>query len=157
MARIHDSISDMPITAKSENRNSPVASGLVPMPAKAMMPMTVAPSSGTCVFFVASSAAAEPRLPCNIETCIPSATTMALSTSIPMAMISAPSEMRSISIEKIAMKNTVPITVSSSVAPTTTAARQPIASASTTTTMATEVARFSRKAFDASSTTTCCW
>ena len=121
------------------------------------MPMTVAPSRGIWVLAAASSAAALLSRPRRIEICIPSATTMALSTSMPIAMISAPSEIRSISIENSAMKNSVPTTVSRSVDPTTTAARQPMKIPSTTTTMETDMARFTRKALEASSTTTCCW
>ena len=155
MASTQESSSEIAITAKSEKRNSPVASGLSPIPAKAMMPMTVAPKSGICVLLAASVAASRELLPCCMEICIPSATTMALSTSIPIAMINAPSEIRSISIAPSAMKKSVPTTVSNRVEPTTTAARQPMKTASTATTMATDMARFSKKAFDASSTTAC--
>ena len=88
---------------------------------------------------------------------MPSATTMALSTSIPMAMINAPRLIRSISMEKIPMKNSVPTTVNNRVEPTTTAARHPMNSASTITTMLTDMARFTRKSLDAFSTTKCCW
>ena len=55
------------------------------------------------------------------------------------------------------MKKNVPTTVSSSVVPTTTAARQPMKTAKTATTMETDIARLTRKSFEASSTTTCCW
>ena len=116
----------------------------------------MAPRSGIWVFPAVSAAASREDLPPCMAICIPSATTMALSTSMPMAMISAPSEIRSISIAKTAMKNSVPTTVSNRVAPTTTEARQPMNSASTPTTMATDMARFTRKAFEASSTTRCC-
>ena len=156
-ASTHDSSSEIPITANNENRNSPVASGLSPMPAKAMIPITVAPKSGICVLLAASSAASRLSLPRRIAICIPSATTMALSTNIPIAIINAPREIRSISMEKIAIKNNVPTTVKSSVTPTTTAARHPMNSARTITTIVTDIARLIRNAFDASSTTTCCW
>ena len=149
-------MSEMPITAKRENRNSPVASGLRPMPAKAMIPMTVAPRRGICVLLAASSAASRDESPRRMAICMPSATTMALSTSMPMAMIRAPREIRSISIEKKAMNKSVPTTVRRSVVPTVTAARQPMKRASTITTMLTDMARLTRKSFEASSTTRCC-
>lgn len=125
MASTQDMSSEMPITAKSENRNSPVASGLRPIAAKAMMPMTVAPSSGICVFDAASSAASRERRPRFMALCMPSATSIALSTSMPIAMINAPSEIRSISMENSFMNRSVPTTVNRSVVPTSTAAANP--------------------------------
>ena len=156
-ARTQDSKSDIPITAKSENINSPVESGLKPMPAKAMMPMMVAPNRGICVLPAASSAASREDLPRPIAIFMPSATTMALSTNIPIAMISAPNEIRSISMEKIDINSTVPTTVSSSVAPTTTDARAPMKTPRTSTTMPTDIARLIKNPLEDSSTTTCCW
>ena len=81
---------------------------------------------------------------------------MALSTSMPMAMISAPSEIRSISMFNSPMNSRVPSTVSSRVLPTTTPMRQPMARHSTPITMATDMARLSRKSLMASLTTWCC-
>ena len=57
IASTHESRSEMPMTAKSENRNSPVESGDSPIPENAMMPMIVAPRSGHSVEETASSAA----------------------------------------------------------------------------------------------------
>ncbi len=156
MAKIQLRRSDMPMTANNENINSPVESGDKPIPANAMMPITVAPKSGIWVRFATSSHASRDGFPRRMAICMPSATTIALSTNIPIAMIRAPSEIRSISIEKIAMKKSVPTTVKSKVPPTTMAARHPMNSANTATTMLTDIARFTKKSLDDSSTTTCC-
>ena len=151
-----DSSSDSVMTANSETMNSPVASGLSPIGPKATIPITVAPSSGTCVFCAASSAASRECSPRRMAVCIPSATTIALSTSMPIAMISAPRLMRSISTPKGSISASVPVTVSNSVPPTTTAARSPMNSAKTTRTMATDMPRLTRKSFEAACTITCC-
>lgn len=76
---------------------------------------------------------------------MPSAMTMALSTGIPMAMISAPRLMRYTLIPKTNMKKKGALKVSASVAATTTAARVPMNSASTPITTITEMARLIRK------------
>ena len=141
------------MTAKRENRNSPEASGDSPMPAKAMAPMMVAPKGGTCVLRAASCAASAAGRPLRISTCMPSALTMALSTTLPMAMIRAPRRMRSTLMPKSTVKKKGKTTVSASVTPTTTAARAPMKRAIIT---PTDSARLIRKALLASSTTTCC-
>ncbi len=83
------------MTVKSDRQNSPVLSGDRPIAAKAMMATTVAPSSGVDVWPVTSRAASSASIPPLIRTNMPSMITIALSTSMPSAMISAPSEMRS--------------------------------------------------------------
>ena len=121
------------------------------------MPITVAPSSGHWVDVTASSAASRRRLPRITPVSMPSATTMALSTSMPIAMISAPREMRSISMANMSMKKTVPATVRKRALPTVSPARHPMKTQSTPTTIAIDRARLNRKELIASSTTMCCW
>ena len=65
-----------------------------PIAAKAVMAMAVAPSSGSWACAVTSRAASSLSCPARIRTIIPSVMTIALSTSMPSAMISAPSEIR---------------------------------------------------------------
>ena len=120
------------------------------------MPMTVAPSSGMLVALSVSAAASSGVWPRAMPITMPSAMTMALSTSIPMAMISAPRLIRSISIPRTAMKKTVASTVRPRVAPTTRPARQPIVSISAPTTITTDCKRPTRKLDTASSTTLVC-
>ncbi len=114
--------SEIRITVYSERVYSPVASCDVPIAAKASTAMIVAPSSGQAVCCTVSTAARTLSTPCCSFTSIPSTTTMALSTSIPSAMISAPREMRS------------------SITP-----MRPMKRSSTTTTMATACSRLTRK------------
>ncbi len=76
---------------------------------------------------------------------MPSVTTMALSTSMPSAMISAPSEMRCIAMPAPYIAISVPATVSTSTAPMISPLRRPMKSSSTTTTMATAPARLATK------------
>ena len=147
---------EIAITAKSENKNSPVASGDRPIPENAMIPITVAPSKGMDVEVSVSAAASSALLPRAIPITMPSVMTMALSTSIPMAMISAPRLIRSICMPKIDMKNRVENTVRLKVRPTTSPARHPMVSIRAATTMATDCPRLTRKLDTASSTTTCC-
>ena len=137
-ARIQLISNEIAITANSENRNSPVASGDNPIPENAMIPITVAPSRGNDVAVSVSAAASSADLPRAMPISMPSAITMALSTSIPMAMISAPRLIRSISMPKTDMKNSVENTVRPRVAPTTKPARQPMVSISAPMTMATD-------------------
>ncbi len=121
-----------------------------------MMPITVAPRSGHCVFLTASSAASSRRFPRCTPVSIPSVTTIALSTSMPIAMMSAPSEIRSISRPNWFMKKIVPSTVRNSTDPTVRPARHPIDTIRTITTMATDSARLIRKSLIDRFTTTCC-
>ncbi len=76
---------------------------------------------------------------------MPSVTTIALSTSMPSAMISAPSEMRCMAMPSIHIAISVPATVSTSTAPMISPLRRPMKSSSTTTTIATAATRLSTK------------
>ena len=74
---------------------SPVLSWLVPMAAKARMAMAVAPARGIAVCLTTAMAASLACSPRCMRIRMPSTTTMALSTSMPRAMIRAPREIRS--------------------------------------------------------------
>ena len=74
---------------------SPVWFLTSPMDANARTATAVAPSSGVACCPQTAFAASIPSSPFSIRTFIPSTTTIALSTSMPSAMISAPSEIRS--------------------------------------------------------------
>ncbi|OPZ41070.1 MAG: hypothetical protein BWY99_00235 [Synergistetes bacterium ADurb.BinA166] len=92
-ARIQLSSRDMLTTWNRLLQNSPVLSGESPIGAKAIAAMIVAPSRGTWVCLTTSIAEDAPSRPLCIPTRIPSATTMALSTSMPSAIMRAPREM----------------------------------------------------------------
>ena len=81
-------------TANKEYKNSPVASSDNPIPEKAAIPITVAPNKGHCVRFTIKLAASLADAPVAIRSIMPSATTIALSTNIPMAITIAPRDMR---------------------------------------------------------------
>ncbi len=138
-------ISEIRITENSERQYSPVLSGDRPIAPKAATATTVAPSSGIAVCPTTSFAAVSPSVPCSIFTRIPSVTTIALSTSMPSAMTSAPSEMRSRMIPCICMMMNVPMIVTSRIEPMIVALRRPMNSISTTITIATASARLIRK------------
>ena len=78
---------------------------------------------------------------------------MALSTSMPIAIINAPSEMRCRLIPSIAINAIVPSTVSSRTLPTTVPARQPIKRHSAPTTVTTDNVRLRKNVLIASLTT----
>ncbi len=88
-----------------------------PIALKARMPTTVPPSSGHTVARTTAPAAGATASPFCSRTRMPSVTTIALSTSMPSAMISAPSEMRCIAMPSIHIAISVPATVSTSTAP----------------------------------------
>ena len=104
--------------------------------------MIVAPSSGVAVWPTTSRAASIPDMPPCIRIRMPSVTTMALSTSIPRAMISAPSEMRSRMTSCVCMMMNEPMIVRASTNPMIKPERSPMNMRSTTITMATAVIRF---------------
>ena len=106
--------------------------------------MTVAASKGKRVVATAAIADSRGLKPCLIRVIMPSVTTMALSTSMPIAIIIAPSEIRCSSIPAVAITPIVPVTVSNSTAPTMTPARQPINRHSAAMTVVMEAVRFSR-------------
>ncbi len=110
-----------------------------------MTATTVAPSSGMEGWDAASIAALMRSMPFCKRTITPSATTIALSTIIPMAMMSAPSDMRCRSSPIRAMaRNVTTITMTRPVRPTTRDDRSPMASHRTPITMATAWARLIR-------------
>ena len=106
--------------------------------------MTVAARRGKRVVATAAMADSRGLRPCLIRVIIPSVTTIALSTSIPIAIIIAPSEIRCSSIPVAAITPMVPVTVSNNTAPTITPARQPINRHSAAMTVVMEAVRFSR-------------
>ena len=73
-------------------------SGDRPIAENARMPMAVPPSRAQMVLPTASRAASTGFIPASMRTSIPSATTMALSTSMPRAITRAPREIRCSSI-----------------------------------------------------------
>ena len=76
---------------------------------------------------------------------MPSVTTMALSTSMPSAMINAPREMRCIAMPSRYIAISVPATVSSRMLPTMRPLRRPMKITSTMTTMTRAATRFATK------------
>jgi hypothetical protein len=123
-----------------------------PMALKARMPTAVPPSSGHLVASTTATAACSGSSPFCSRTRMPSATTMALSTSMPRAMISAPREMRCMAMPSRFIAISVPATVKSSTAPTITPLRRPMNSTSTTTTITTAATRLATKPSTASRT-----
>ena len=139
-------------TANNEYKNSPVASSDNPIPENAAIPIIVAPSNGHCVRLIMYCAALIGLLPMATRSIIPSAITIALSTSMPMAMTIAPNEMRCNCIPINHMNNKVPITVTSNTAPTTTPERQPINKHNVSVTTATDITKFNKNPSTDSST-----
>ncbi len=137
--------SDISTTWNRDLQNSPVESSDSPIAPNAMMATAVAPSSGRAVWLTTALAADSGSSPCWMRTSIPSMTTMALSTSMPRAMISAPSEMRSRATSQEPMKMKVPTMVSASMKPMISPLRTPMNSSNTATTMATACIRLFRK------------
>ena len=140
------------MTQNKEPAYSPISVGDKPIALKARMPTTVPPSKGNCVPLTTAIAALWACSPFCMRTKMPSVTTMALSTSIPRAMIKAPSDTRCMAISSIYMAIKVPATVSNNTSPTITPLRQPINRISTSTTIATAAAKFSTKPSTASRT-----
>jgi hypothetical protein len=140
------------ITQNSEPAYSPMSVGDRPMALKARMPTAVPPSSGHCVACTTAMAAARRSSPRCRRTRMPSVTTMALSTSMPSAMISAPKEMRCIAMPSSCIAMSVPATVKTSTTPTMSALCTPMNSTSTPTTMTTAAIRLDTKPFTAART-----
>ncbi len=132
--------------------NSPVASDDKPIGAKAIMPITVAPSSGHWFCLTTLTAASTLLMPRRIPTIIPSAMTIALSTSMPSAIINAPRETRCRLISPRRIKMKVPSTVNNSTVPISKPLRKPMVSSNAIITMATASTRFSRKSLTEFST-----
>ena len=122
-----------------------------------MQATTVAPKSGMAAFEAASIAAFLRSMPCCTRTMMPSATTMALSTIMPMAIISAPSDTRCKSIPPMVITMKVPkMGKMSPVMPMIMPTRSPMDNASTTSTMATASIRLIIKSLMESATRSDC-
>ncbi len=132
-------------TQNSDPANSPVESGDRPMGAKASTAMKVAPSNGHMVCLTIALAASSLVWPRCRPIKMPSVMTIALSTSMPRAMISAPSEMRWSSMSFCSIRMNVPLQVRNSTIPISTPLLMPMKNNSTTMTMATAAIRFFRK------------
>ena len=139
-------------TVNKDDKNSPAAFGDILKGRKAKMATAVAPSNGSAVFFAVFIKALFLSIPDFKSTKIPSATTMALSTNIPIARIIAANETRcrgrpmaNITIKVPMMVKTKPLEISKP-------ERSPIANISTTITIPTDTARFNIKFRTASST-----
>ena len=137
--------SDTMITWKSERQNSPVESCEVPIAAKAMMAMMVAPSKGMADCLTTSMAASRAFFFFCKPTRMPSTTTMALSTSMPRAMMRAPSEMRSRATPMRSRNRKDPRMVMVSTAPMSKPLRAPMKKSNTTMTMATASSKLTTK------------
>ena len=103
--------------------------------------MIVAPSKGMAGPLAASMAAFLRSMPFLIRTAIPSDTTIALSTIMPMAIINAPSDMRCKSIPIMAMGMNVARMVRTRAVPMIIPIRRPDGITSTARTMATASAK----------------
>ncbi|MNQ87527.1 hypothetical protein D3C85_1027530 [compost metagenome] len=132
-------------TWNSERQNSPVASFEVPIAAKARIAIRVAPSSGQADCLTTVEAARSALSPFCMRMSTPSTTTMALSTSMPSAMINAPSEIRSSATPIGSRNRKEPAMVNSSTKPISSPLRRPMNSSRTATTMATASSRLSTK------------
>ena len=131
-------LSAIKITQNSELVYSPVRSSDRPIAAKAMTPMAVAPNSGHWFCATTSRTTSSLSLPASMPTLIPSMTMIALSVSMQRAMISAPSEMRSISRSPFMyITKNVPMIVRNSTMPMIKPVLRPIAKSSTTKTIVT--------------------
>ncbi len=139
-------------TWNKERQNSPAAFCDKPMGAKAIMAITVAPNNGHWVWDTICLAASKRVLPRRIPIKMPSVTTMALSTNIPRAIMSAPREMSCSSIPSTFITIKVPRIVSSKIRPINRPERNPINSRSTAITMAMDSIRLIKKPLTVSST-----
>ena len=139
-------------TLKSEPQYSPVESCEAPIGAKERIAITVAPRSGHCDCFTTLIAAWVRLSPFSAAMSTASVMTMALSTSIPSAMMNAPSEMRSKMRPISFITATVAKTVRSRIAPMRTPLRIPMVKRRTAITITTDSTRFTTKPFTASST-----
>ena len=136
-AVIQLSPSEMNTTWKSDRQYSPVPSSERPIAPNAMIATAVAPRSGIACWPTTSRAASSAFCPSWILTSMPSTTTIALSTSMPNAMISAPREMRSSATFQGPMKIKVPLMVRTRTKPMIMLLRSPMKIRSTPITIAT--------------------
>ena len=121
---------------------SPVASSESPIDAKAKIATIVAASKGNAVCFITFEAASLGSIPLLSRTKIPSTTTIALSTSIPRAIINAPKETRSSITPKEFIKIKVARIVTKRTLPMIKPLRNPIKTNNTKTTIATASIKF---------------
>ena len=156
IASNQESIKEIATTWKRDTKKCPLLSSDRLIGANARMPIIVAPRSAYWVRatdWIAAFWGVKPR---RTPTTMPSAITMPLSTSMPIANMSAPSEIRCNSTPMIHMISMVPMTVRNRTTPTTVPARQPMKRFSAMMTVSTEIPRFFRKLVMASSTAVCC-
>ena len=118
-----------------------------------MTAMMVAPSRGMAGTRADSIAARVRSMPFCRRTAMPSATTMALSTIMPRAMTSAPSDMRCKSISNMAMSMKLTRIVTMRAVPMITPMRSPMVKAMMTSTISTASAKLMRKSLTALLTT----
>ena len=126
------------------------------MAANARIAMTVAPSSGIAVCLTTSIEPFLASIPFSRRTSTPSTTTMALSTSMPSAIISAPREIRSSATSIGAIKMKVPAIVTISTKPISMPLRSPMKNSSTIMTMATASSKLITKPLMATVTASDC-
>src|SRR5262245_1473878 len=135
-------LSAIRMTKNNELQYSPVRSSDRPIAAKAMTPMAVAPKSGHWFSATRLRTTSSLSLPASMPTLIPSMTMMALSVSMHSAMMSAPSEMRSIRRSPFMyMTRNVAMIVRNNTAPMINPVLRPMVRRSTTMTMVTALAR----------------
>jgi hypothetical protein len=141
------------MTQKRELQYSPVRSSDRPTAAKAMTPMAVAPNSGHWFCATTSRTTSSLSSPASMPTLVPSMTMMALSVSMHRAMMSAPSEMRSIRRSPFMyMTRNVAMIVRNSTTPMINPVLRPIVRRSTTKTMVTALPRLKTNSFVAAVT-----
>ena len=116
----------------------------------------VAPSSGIAVCLTISIEPFLASMPFSRRTSTPSTTTMALSTSMPSAIISAPREIRSSATSIGDIKIKVPAIVTISTKPIRIPLRSPMKNSSTTITMATAWSRLTTNPLMATVTASDC-
>ncbi len=129
---------------------------MVPRAAKDKTLTAVAPSRGTAFWATTSLAASNPSIPCSMRIFMPSTTTMALSTSMPSAMISAPKDMRCRAMLYVSISAKVPAIVSNRMNPIISPLRNPMEIKSTPITMTTDSARFTKNPLTALVTVSDC-
>ena len=142
---------DMASTKNRSRAYSPAVSLDNPTGRKVIMAIKVAPIKGHAVFSAVRNNAFFGGRPFPLSTSIPSRTTTALSTSIPIATMNAPNDMRCNVPPVISNTGKVINTVKISPAPIISPPLMPIVRISTSTTMTTDITRFQLKepiAFD---------
>ncbi len=151
-ANIQLNIREIRTTQNRSPVNSAVLPGAKPMGPKAIIPTKVPPKSGHLVPSTISLTISIFLRPLCIPTKIPSVTTIALSTIIPNAMMSAPSEMRCIGIPPISIVASVAPMVSNKIAPIISADCKPIKRNSVTMTITNAAITLATKFFTEAST-----